>query len=151
MKYLYITLVSILLLSCKKEEFVHPYYIVFGAIQGNCAGGCRFVYYLDDTKLKEDETAKYFSTQNLANFTTSLSNDKFLLAKDLIDKVPTALTKTNRTLFIDLNASNPNLYYAEIKLNGRVFTWTFDNSPSSTPSYLKPFADDVIEVSNSIR
>lgn len=151
MKPVYIILFSLILLSCKKEEFVHPDYIVFGAIQGDCADGCRFVYYLDDTKLTEDETVKYFSTQNLANFTTTLSNDKFLLAKDLINKVPTALTKTNRTIFIDLNASNPNLYYAEIKLNGRVFSWTFDNSPSSTPSYLKPFADEVISVSKSIR
>lgn len=150
-KIIYIFAFILFISSCKKQEFVHPDYIVFGAIQGDCAEGCRFVYYLDDTKLTEDETVKYFSTQNLANFTTTLSNDKFLLAKDLISKVPVALTKTNRTIFIDLNASNPNLWYAEIKLNGRIFTWTFDNSPSSTPSYLKPFADEVISVSNSIR
>ena len=49
--------------SCKKEEFVQPDYIVFGAIQGNCDDGCRFVYYLDNTKLAEDETAKYFSPE----------------------------------------------------------------------------------------
>ena len=150
-KIIFILSCFLFLSSCKKEEFVRPDYIVFGAIQGDCASGCRFVYYLDDTKLTEDETVKYFSTQNLANFTTTLSNDKFLLAKDLINKVPVALTKTNRTIFIDLNASNPNLWYAEIKLNGRVFPWTFDNSPSSTPSYLKPFADEVITISNSIR
>ena len=151
MKHVFIILFSLILFSCEKEEFVHPDYIVFGAIQGDCADGCRFVYYLDDTKLSEDETVKYFATQNLAIFTTTLSNDKFLLAKDLINKVPTALTKTNRTIFIDLNASSPNLWYAEIKLNGRIFTWTFDNSPSSTPSYLKQFADEVINVSSSIR
>ncbi len=150
-QFIYIFVCSIFLFSCKKEEFVQPDYIVFGAFQGDCADGCRFVYYLDNNKLTEDETVKYFSTQNLAIFTTTLPNDKFLLAKDLLNKVPTALTETNRTLFIDLNASNPNLWYAEIKLNGRVFTWTFDNSPSSTPSYLKPFADEVIRVSNLIR
>jgi len=152
MRIIICILVSVtLLFSCKKEAFVQPEYIIFGAIQGDCADGCRFVYYLDDTKLTEDPTVKYFSTGNLANFSTTLSNDKFLLAKDLINKVPTALTQTNRTLFIDLNASNPNLWYAEIKLNGRTFSWTFDNSPSSTPTYLKPFADEVIAVSNSIR
>lgn len=148
---IYIFVSAILLFSCKKETFVQPDYIVFGAIQGDCANGCRFVYYLDATKLTEDPTVKYFSTSNLSNFTTTLSNDKFLLAKDLINKVPTALTQTNRMLFVDLNASNPNLWYAEIKLNGRIFSWTFDNSPSSTPAYLKPFAEEVIAVSNSIR
>ena len=105
--------------SCKKEEFVQPDYIVFGAIQGNCDDGCRFVYYLDNTKLAEDVTAKYFSTRNLASFTSALSNDNFLLAKDLLNKVPTALTKTNKTIFIDLNSGSPDLWYAEIKLNGR--------------------------------
>jgi hypothetical protein len=111
--------------SCKKEEFVQPDYIVFGAIQGNCDDGCRFVYYLDNTKLAEDVTAKYFSTRNLASFTAALSNDNFLLAKDLLNKVPTALTKTNKTIFIDLNSGSPDLWYAEIKLDGRIFTWTF--------------------------
>lgn len=150
-RFIYIFAVSVFLFSCKKDEFVHPDYVVFGAIQGDCPDGCRFVYYLDDSKLTEDKTVKYFSTGNLAIFTTTLTNDKFLLAKELIDKVPAALTKTNRNIFIDLNASSPNLWYAEIRLNGRVFTWTFDNSPSGTPAYLKPFADEVIKISNSIR
>ena len=147
----FILIFSFLLFSCNKDEFVQPDYIVFGAIQGDCDNGCRFVYYLDNSKLSEDETVKYFSARNLAIFTTSLSNDKFLLAKDLLNKVPVALTKTNRTIFIDLNAGNSNLWYAEIKLDGRVYNWTFDNSPSGTPSYLKPFADEVIKVSNLIR
>ena len=151
MKHLIFILFVLLFSSCKKEEFVQPDYIVFGAIQGNCDDGCRFVYYLDNTKLAEDVTAKYFSTRNLASFTSALSNDNFLLAKDLLNKVPTALTKTNKTIFIDLNSGSPDLWYAEIKLNGRIFTWTFDNAPSSTPAYLKPFADEVINVSNSLR
>jgi len=140
-----------LLISCKKEAFVHPEYIVFGAIQGNCANGCRFVYYLDETSLKQDPTVKYFSTSDLSAFSNTLAGDKFLLAKDLLKMVPVELTKTNRTLFVDLNASNPNLWYAEIKLKGRTFTWTFDNSPGSTPSYLKPLADEVIRVSASLQ
>lgn len=130
---------------------MHPDYIVFGAIQGDCANGCRFVYYLDDSKLSEDPAVKYFSTQDLNSFTHTLSNDQFQIAKELMQKVPAALTKTNRTLFIDLNASSPNLWYAAIQLNGRVFSWTFDNAPSSTPSYLKPFADEIIRISDSIR
>ena len=150
-KYICIFICTLFLFSCKKEEFVHPDYIVFGAIQGDCPNGCRFVYYLDDTKLTEDVTVKYFSSGNLAIFTKTLTSDKYLLAKELINKVPTTLTKTNRNVFIDLNASSPNLWYAEIKLNGRVFSWIFDNAPSSTPVYLKSFADEVIKVSNSIR
>lgn len=134
-----------------KEEYVQPDYIVFGAFEGDCADGCRFVYYLDKNQLKEDESVKYFSTGDLNNFNTTLSNDQFLLVKDLIHKVPTALTQTNRNLFVDLNAANPNLWYAEIKLNGRVFKWTFDNSASSTPTYLKPFAENVIATALSLR
>jgi hypothetical protein len=146
MRVLFLSIVVCFIsLSCEKDEFVKPDYIVFGAFQGDCANGCRFVYYLDDTKLLEDETVKYFSNNNLSAFNTTLSNDEFELVKNLLNKVPLALTKTNRTLFIDLNSGSPNLWYAEIKLNGRVFKWTFDNSASATPSYLKPFADEVIE------
>jgi hypothetical protein len=141
---LFVALVSVL--SCKKDSFVHPDYLVFGSIQGNCSNGCRFVYYLDATKLAEDTTVKYFSTHDLNDFKKQLPDDKFQLAEDLINKIPLELTKTTKTTFIDLNSSSPNLWYAEIKLDGRVHTYTFDNAPSSTPSYLKSFADEMIRV-----
>jgi hypothetical protein len=40
MKQLIFILMVLLFSSCKKEEFVQPDYIVFGAIQGNCDNGC---------------------------------------------------------------------------------------------------------------
>ena len=150
-KSIYIFISLVFLLGCKKEEFVHPDYLIFGAIQGDCNSSCRFVYYLDNSTLKEDPSVKYFAEKKLNLFETAVSNDKYLLAKDLINKVPIALTKTNRTIFIDLNANNQNLFYAEIKLNGRTYEWTFDNSTSSTPAYLKPFADEMLKTINLIR
>lgn len=149
---LYILFCIITIISCKKEKYVQPDYIVFGAIQGDCGTtDCRFIYYLDAQNLKEDENVKYFSTQNLVEFSTTLSSDKFIIAKDLLNKVPVELTETNRNLFVDLNAANPNLWYAQIKLNNRIYTWSFDNSPSSTPSYLKPFAETVINTCMSLQ
>lgn len=150
-KIFYVFTCALCLLSCKKEAFVNPDYLIFGAIQGNCANTCRFFYYLDDTKLSEDETVKYFATRDIGLFTTMLSDDKFQLAKNLIHKIPTALTQTNKTLFIDLNANSPNLWYAEIKLNGRIYNWTFDNSTSGTPNYLKPFADEMLKTIDLLR
>ena len=147
----YIFVCVLFLFSCKKEEFVKPDYLIFGAIQGDCANSCRFVYYLNNTKLSEDQTVKYFASKDINLFSTNISTDKFLLAKDLINKIPTALTQTNKSLFIDLNASSPNLWYAEIKLNGRIYNWTFDNATSSTPSYLKPFADEMIKTIHLLR
>ena len=147
----YIFVCVLFLFSCKKEEFVKPDYLIFGAIQGDCANSCRFVYYLNNTKLREDQTVKYFASKDINLFSTNISTDKFLLAKDLINKIPTALTQTNKSLFIDLNASSPNLWYAEIKLNGRIYNWTFDNATSSTPSYLKPFADEMIKTIHLLR
>ncbi len=148
---IYIFICVLFLFSCKKEEFVKPDYLIFGAIQGDCANNCRFVYYLNDTKLSEDRTVKYFASKDLNLFSTNISTDKFLLAKDLINKIPTALTQTNKSLFIDLNSSSPNLWYAEIKLNGRIYSWTFDNAISSTPSYLKPFADEGFKTIHLLR
>ncbi len=150
-KIISIFLLSIILLSCQKDEFITPDYLVFGAIQGSCAGGCRFVFYLDNTTLREDKTVKYFSKKDLTLFNTTLSEDKFLMAKDLILKVPASLTQTNRTLFIDLNASTPDLWFAEIRLKNRTYSWTFDNATGSTPVYLKAFADEMIKVSGLIR
>jgi hypothetical protein len=145
-KYILAILAMVSMLSCKKDTYVDPDYIVFGSIEGDCGSGCRFVYYLDATKLAEDSTAKYFSTRDLHAFTRELPQDKFNIAKELLGKVPTALTKTTRNIFIDLNASSPNLWYAEVKTNGRVYSWTFDNSASGTPAYLKSFADEMIRV-----
>ncbi len=150
-KTVFILLFSIALFSCQKDEFVTPDYLIFGAIQGSCANGCRFVYYLDNTKLQEDKTVKYFSKKDLSLFNTDMDADKFLLAKDLLLKVPASLTQTNRTLFIDLNASTPDLWYAEIRLKNRVYSWTFDNATGSTPVYLKSFADEMIKTAELIR
>jgi len=149
--FVVIFVISFLLISCKKEAYVHPEYIIFGSIQGDCDNGCRYVYYLDNSTLKEDSTVKYYSTKDISLFKKEISNDKFILAKDLINKVPTELTKTTKTIFIDLNASSSNLWYAEIKLNGRIYNWTFDNTISSTPAYLKPFANEMIKTINLIR
>lgn len=150
-KFILLLFVITVVFSCKKDAFVHPDYLVFGSIQGNCANGCRFVYYLDATKLLEDTTVKYISDKNLDDFKKTLPNDKFLLAKDLLNKVPVELTKTTKTIFIDLNASSPSLWYAEIRVNGKVYGWTFDNSLSGTPSYLKSFADEMIKTTEQLR
>lgn len=146
----YLLLFCFVIFSCKKDSFVQPDYLVFGSISGNNVSD-RFVYYLDKTQLKEDPTVKYFSQKNLDLFTGSLPADKFLLAKDLINKVPLALTQTNKNLFIDLNAATPVLWYAEIRLNNRVYSWTFDNANGTTPTYLKNFADEMIQVLTAIR
>jgi hypothetical protein len=150
-KIVSILLLPMVLFSCQKDEFVTPDYLIFGAFQGSCANGCRFVYYLDNTKLLEDKTVKYFSKKDLSLFNTTVSEDKFLLAKDLLLKVPASLTQTNRTLFVDLNAATPDLWYAEIRLKNRVYTWTFDNATGSTPVYLKAFADEMIRTAALIR
>ncbi len=152
MKKLILSITILLLaISCKKENYANPDYLIFGALQGNCSQGCRFVYYLDNLKLKEDSTVKYFSSKNLDDFKSFLADDKFTIAKDLKNKVPIALTETTKKIFIDLNASSPNLWYAEIRLNGRTYYWTFDNSKSGTPAYLKPFADEIIRISSLLR
>lgn len=150
-KVVYVFICALCFISCKKEAYVNPDYLIFGAIQGNCANTCRFVYYLDNTKLREDETVKYFASRDISLFTTTLSEEKFNLVKDLIHKIPVTLTQTNKTLFIDINANSPNLWYAEIKLNGRIYNWTFDNSTSGTPTYLKPFADEMIKTIQILR
>lgn len=141
----------ILFFSCRKDEFVHPDYMIFGSFGGFCANDCRYIYYLDDTKLLEDSTKLFFQNKELSNFTKQLSASEFTVAKDLIDKVPTALTKSNRTIFVDINVADQNIYYVQILLKGRIYTWTFDNFPNSTPSYLKPLADEVIRISNELR
>lgn len=144
-------LLFMLFFSCRKDEFVHPDYMIFGSFGGFCAYDCRYIYYLDDTKLLEDSTKLFFQNKELSNFTKQLSASEFTVAKDLIDKVPTALTKSNRTIFVDINVADQNIYYVQILLKGRIYTWTFDNFPNSTPSYLKPLADEVIRISNELR
>lgn len=144
-------LLFMLFFSCRKDEFVHPDYMIFGSFGGFCANDCRYIYYLDDTKLLEDSTKLFFQNKELSNFTKQLSASEFTVAKDLIDKVPTALTKSNRTIFVDINVADQNIYYVQILLKSRIYTWTFDNFPNSTPSYLKPLADEVIRISNELR
>ena len=137
--------------SCKKDEYVHPDYIIFGSFGGFCANACRFVYYLDDTKLLEDTTKLFFQNKELSNFSKQLPADDFEIAKDLLNKVPTALTKSNRTIFVDINVVDQNIYYVQILLKGRTYFWTFDNFPNSTPSYLKQLADEVSRISNELQ
>lgn len=139
------------LFSCNKDEFAHPDYIIFGSFGGFCANDCRFIYYLDDSKLLEDSTKIFFQNKELSNFSKQLSNADFAVAKDLIHKVPTALIQSNKTIFVDINSADQNIYYVQILLKGRTYVWTFDNFPNSTPTFLKPLADEVQRVSDALR
>ncbi|HMV16154.1 MAG: hypothetical protein IT275_00165 [Chitinophagales bacterium] len=149
--HLFIFVACITLFSCKKDEFIQVDYIVFGAIQGDCPNGCRYVYYLDSQKLLEDEQVKYYANQQLSNFNKALTGEQFELVKTLLHQVPSAMTKTSKSLFIDLNAGSPNLWYAEVKANNRIYKWTFDNAPSSTPAYLQTFANAVINATQQLQ
>ncbi len=137
--------------SCKKDEYVHPDYIVFGSFGGFCQNDCRYVFYLDSHQLLEDTTQMFYQNKSLTAFHKKLSDEKFNIAKDLLHKVPLALTKSNKTTFIDINIADQPIYYAQILLDGRTYSWTFDNLPNSTPAYLKTLSTEILRINDAIR
>lgn len=149
MNKLKITTIAAILLwvsSCATDDKIllnDSNYLIFGRYYGMCDGNnCILTYKLTGEKLYEDTHHNYLA-QNF-NF-IELAEDKFQLAKDLVQYFPAELLSSKDSIFGCPDCGDQGGLLVKYVENGKEKTWRIDQSKSAIPIYLHHFIDKINE------
>lgn len=147
MKYLIIGLCALLVSFCNKEEgsTVNDIdYLVFGHFYGHCLGeDCVKMFKVTKDQLFEDTTDSYLATE--FDF-IELEEEKFELARELVQALPDQLLKEDKDTFGCPDCADQGGLYIEISNSGTTKSWRIDQNKSAVPGYLHDLMDQVNEV-----
>jgi hypothetical protein len=149
MNKLKITTIAAILLwvsSCATDDKIllnDSNYLIFGRYYGMCDGNnCILTYKLTGEKLYEDTHHNYLA-QNF-NF-IELAEDKFELAKDLVQYFPAELLDSKDSIFGCPDCGDQGGLLVRYVKNRKEKTWRIDQSKSAIPIYLHNFIDKLNE------
>ncbi len=150
MKNLVLVVISFIFFSCSKDDGLSKK-IIFGAIYGECAGDCRNLYLLTEQGIysdtNSDTTTEYGNWENTTFGNRGLSQNKFELAKPLLE-IPTGLLDKEDEIVVDLVADFD--YFIYIELNGKSKTWVFDEINENTEPYIKDYFNTMIQINREL-
>lgn len=145
-KFVVLFISLIFITACSSENDEKPNnddYLVFGHFYGFCMGeSCVEVFKLTDDTLYEDLNDNY---ANAPFKFEKLENDKFILAKDLIDFFPTELLQEENETIGCPDCTDGGGLYIEYSKNGTIKSWRIDQFKNNIPDYLHDFMDKVNE------
>ena len=155
-RLLSIFLFSLLLISCRKDD-IKPSakdYLIFGHYFSECSGGeaCIEIFKLEQTQLLEDSKDMYPSSDRIyeGNF-IKLDEQKFNVAKDLINNFPRDLWKEPNKVIGGPDYRDQGGLYIEFKHNGKIRFWLIDYNKDNVPSKYHEFIDKVKATINEVQ
>jgi len=140
--------------SCDKDNEIglgnlDSNYLVFGGFAGECFGDmCVTNFALTDDGLFEDENHVYNSTD--FSF-VELTNDKYELAKDLIDFFPQQLLEQEESTIGCPDCYDQGGYFIQYTQDGESQFWRIDTRLEDVPTYLHDFLGKVSEKINLLK
>ncbi len=139
------------LLACQKTvcDCVSPTtdleQIIFGVSHAECAGDCSRNYQLTTTQIFAD-TCDYCSLTNIGFQTTPLADEKFQIAKSLLESVPAELLlNTAETVFGCPGCHDEGGYRLEITRNGEKHLYRWSEDFTDVPDGLRPYFEKVMQ------
>ncbi len=148
MKSLATLLISFIILfsACKKHDSngFNPEYFQFGNGGGFCLN-CNHYYLIENGKLYADSmcTTTFLSTP--------MSNDKYILAKTLVNDFPKYLLDNPNQTYGCPNCHDQGKVYIECKINGTVEKWNIDPDTANQPSAIKSYIQQMNTVIEQLR
>lgn len=129
-----------LFINCKKSSshIDGNHQFVFGITYGYCMGDCAHFYALDSGKLYADDVPGQY-TGTLAFKTEALPNDKYLLAKQLVDSFPAFLLNNKDTTYGCPDCSDGGAVHIWCNVNGKVRYWNIDNMNERNPAEIQTY------------
>jgi hypothetical protein len=134
--------------SCKKSgiaDFVTIDYLSFGKAYGYCAGDCAKFFKLEGEKIYPDTITRY-TGQAIGFNINPLSNDKYLLAKELKDNFPSYLFNRPGETIGCPDCADQGGIHLEIKDNGVSKFWHIDMDINKQPVEIRPYLEKVLAI-----
>lgn len=139
-------LLALSITSCNSERSEKSKdldYLVFGHFYGHCVGEeCIETFKLTDDKLYEDADDGYRATT--FNF-QEVKGDHFNKVKDLKADFPEELLLEKEDVFGCPDCADGGGLVIQVSKDGKVHTWTLDQSKQNVPDYLHDFMDKINE------
>lgn len=129
------------LVSCKdKDNTSEPSqteYFIFGTGFGKCVGNCSHFFQINNGKIYPDDMLSAYTQMKFS--ITPLSNDKYLLAKSLLDSLPQYLINNPNTTIGCPDCADQGKIYIELKSNGVIINWNIDTDSNIYPKEIQSY------------
>ncbi|MEL6863766.1 MAG: hypothetical protein AAFP19_05070 [Bacteroidota bacterium] len=137
--------------SCNKsDDEVTPSpssnYFIFGSYFGFCVGNCVNLYKLDGEELLEDDMDSMASLIDPVFGTSSLSQDKVDLARQLLDVLPTSLQKEGGIHGCPNCVDQGAFFIKLINEEGETVEWHLDTYRETLPEEVRDFVEEMTAV-----
>jgi len=136
--------------SCTKESLDHPDYFAFGNAFGMCQGNCANFFLMKDKSIYPDEM-DYYSGTSLKFKSEVLPEEKYNLAKELIENFPDYLLKNPDKTFGCPDCADQGGIHIEIKENGKIMRWHFDTIISNLPAIIQEYVQEISNVIEELK
>ena len=136
--------------SCTKETLDNPDYFAFGNAFGMCQGNCANFFLIKDNSIYPDEM-DYYSGTSLKFKSEVLPDEKYNLAKELIENFPDYLLKNPDKTFGCPDCADQGGIHIEIKEKGKIKRWHFDTVISNLPSGIQEYVQQILNVIEELK
>ena len=116
----------------------------FGVSHGYCIGECAKFYSIVEGQVFPDDMHRL--QQPLLFKPEALSNEKYLIAKDLVDSFPAYLINNPDTTFGCPDCHDQGAIYLELKSDEGVQYWNIDMDEKGQPSEIRDYVQQLIVV-----
>jgi hypothetical protein len=130
-------------LSCKKDkdEKVAVDLLSFGTAYGYCIGDCAFFFRLEGENIYPDSSTRYTGEGSIVFSSNPLSNDKYLLAKELKDNFPVYLLNNDGKTFGCPDCTDQGGFHIEVKENSISKFWHIDTDSNKQPAEIRSYME----------
>ena len=157
MKQLLFISLLLVFISCKKEKtqlltkktgLPQNVAFSFGMSRGFCVGECAKFYSVTNEQIFPDDMQQI--QKPLLFKTTALGDEKYLIAKSLIDSFPAFLTNNPDSTFGCPDCHDQGAIYLEVKENGVINYWNIDTDENKQPAEIKAYMRQLFAVLNQL-
>jgi ferredoxin len=142
----------VLFTACEKvEELQDDEYFIFGTYNGFCGQNCTTLFKVEDESLFADDLDRYWPGQELKFEEVPLSEDKYNLAKDAFEKLPTKLLDSSEMSFGCPGCVDQDIILLVYFDGADEQIWQVDTDIDMIPEYLQDYASDILELVNKLQ
>jgi len=152
MKIKIVTFIVILILSssCTKDNLDNIDSFSFGSAYGFCQGNCANFFIIKDGDIYPDDM-DYYPGSSLKFKSEALPNEKYNLAKKLIDGFPEYLIENPNKTFGCPDCADQGGIHIEIEEKGQIKRWHFDTTISNLPTEIREYVQEISNVIEELK